>query len=193
MKEVQLGPSREQSSTAIGSTEQLSSIDSAPPAPPLDPFAAQSVQLTVNGTSYTVSVEPRDMLVNVLREDLNLIGTKRPCNRMECGACTVLINGTPINSCNYLATRAVGKQILTIEGTDSVLQALQAAWITNDASQCGYCQPGQLMTATALLKSNPSPTTDEIKSAMRGVICRCGTYLNIIEAVQAASTSLGGA
>jgi aerobic carbon-monoxide dehydrogenase small subunit len=188
MKVAQAGP-REQAS---------SSAESLPPVPvvpttPADLFAAQTITLSVNGKNYTASVEPRDMLVNVLREQLNLIGTKRPCNRMECGGCTVLINGTIFNSCNYLATRAVGKQILTIEGTDPVLQALQAAWITNDASQCGYCQPGMLMAATALLKSNPNPTTDEIKSGLRGNICRCGAYLNVIEAVQAAATGLGGA
>jgi aerobic-type carbon monoxide dehydrogenase small subunit (CoxS/CutS family) len=107
----------------------------------------------------------------------------------------VLIDGKPYYSCTYLAIRAQGKKILTIEGSnvEPVLKALQNAWHEMDASQCGYCQEGQLMSATAILKSNPHPTVDEIKAGMSGNLCRCGTYMNIIEAIQLASKNLGGA
>ncbi len=156
-------------------------------------FALQTITLNVNGTSLAAQVQPRDMLVNVLREQLGLIGTKRPCNRMECGGCTVLIDNKPYYSCTFLAIRAQGHQILTAEGgaSDKVLAAVQAAWVPNDASQCGYCQAGQVMSATALLKSNPNPTVDEIKAGMSGNLCRCGTYMNIIAAIQQAAQTLG--
>lgn len=158
-----------------------------------DPFAAKTIILNVNGVNYDTVVEPRDMLVNVLRENLGLIGTKRPCNRMECGGCTVLIDNVPYYSCTYLAVRAAqGQKILTVEGgsVDSVLKTLQAAWVTNDASQCGYCQPGRIMAATALLKNNSNPSVAEIQAGLEGVLCRCGTYVNVIEAVQAAAKNL---
>lgn len=159
-----------------------------------DPFALVPVKLTINGKSYSANVEPRAMLVNVLRETFNLTGTKRPCNRQECGGCTVMIDGRSIYSCTYLAVRASGHQITTVEGgsADPVLAALQTAWVPADASQCGYCQPGRLMAATALLHSNPNPSVDEIKAGLEGVLCRCGTYLNAITAVQAAAKALGG-
>jgi aerobic-type carbon monoxide dehydrogenase small subunit (CoxS/CutS family) len=159
-----------------------------------DPFAMVPITLTVNGKKYSSTVEPRAMLVNVLRESFNLTGTKRPCNRQECGGCTVMIDGKSIYSCTYLAVRAQGHQIETVEGgaSDPVLAALQAAWVPADASQCGYCQPGRLMAATSLLKSNPNPSVDEIKAGLEGVLCRCGTYLNAITAVQNAATALRG-
>jgi aerobic-type carbon monoxide dehydrogenase small subunit (CoxS/CutS family) len=174
----------------------MSKLQMATPSQASDPdlFAPVSITLNVNGQNYTTTVEPRAMLVNVLRENLYLTGTKRPCNRMECGGCTVVISdGTTtsaVYSCTYIATRAQGKQILTVEGSDTVLQALQSAWVPNDASQCGYCQPGRLMSATALLKSNPSPTVDQIKTAIDGNLCRCGTYINVLQAVQDAAKSL---
>jgi len=159
-----------------------------------DAFGARMIKMRVNGKEYNAMVYPRDTLVNVLREQLGLIGTKRPCNRGECGGCTVLVNNMPILSCTYLAIRADGKEILTVEGRnyDNVLKTLQDAWVEADASQCGYCQPGQLMSATALLKRNPNPSVDEIKLAMSGNLCRCGTYMNIIEAIQIAAKRLRG-
>ena len=173
-----------------------SSSSSTTPASPVstDPFAMIPITLTVNGATYTATVEPRAMLVNVLRENFNLTGTKRPCNRQECGGCTVLVDNKPFYSCTYLAVRAQGHQIETVEGgaKDPVLAAIQTAWVPADASQCGYCQPGRVMAATGLLKSNPNPTTDEIKAGLEGVLCRCGTYLNAITAVQNAATSLKG-
>lgn len=169
-----------------------------------DPFAEQQITLNVNGTDYPVTVEPRDMLVNVIREDIGLIGTKRPCNRQECGGCTVLIDDVPFNSCSYIALRAQGKKILTTEGgvasttqgapaADPVIAALQAAFVQEDGGQCAYCSPGQIMAAAGLLKQNTNPTVDEIKAAQSGNLCRCGNYLNIIQSVQAAAQSLGGA
>lgn len=165
----------------------------------VDPFAAQTVTLIVNGASYAVSVEPRDMLGNVLREDLGLIGTKRPCNRGECGGCAVLIDGVVHYSDNYPAIRlGNGQQILTVEAgvgaknPDPVISALQQAWVTEDAGQCAYCAPGMIMSAAGLLKANANPTVAQIKAALSGNICRCGAYIAIIAAVQAAATSLQG-
>jgi xanthine dehydrogenase YagT iron-sulfur-binding subunit len=160
----------------------------------VDPFAARTVTLNVNQTNYLVSVQPRAMLVNTLRENLGLIATKRPCNRMECGGCTVLIDNVPVYSCTYLTTRAEGHNILTAEGgkVDSVLNTVQQAWVTADASQCGYCQTGRVMAATALLKNNKTPSVPEIQAGLEGILCRCGTYVNVIQAVQAAAQSLGG-
>jgi len=171
------------------------------------PFAEQSVTFTVNGTSYTVSVEPRDMLANVLRDSLGLVGTKMGCNRMQCGACTVLMDGNPIESCQFPAIRAGGHTFLTVEGgvptttatgtvtvpADPVIAALQTAWVQNDGGQCAFCGPGNIMAAAGLLKVNPNPTVDEIKTALSGNLCRCGNYLNIIASIQAAATALGGA
>ena len=169
-----------------------------------DPFATRSITLNVNGQDYDVSVEPRDMLVNVIRDSVGLTGTKRPCNRMECGGCTVLIDGVPYNSCQYIAIRAVGKKILTTEAgvastakgapqPDPVISALQSAFVENDGGQCGYCSPGQIMSAAALLKANPNPSVDDIKAAQAGHLCRCGNYPNIIASIQLAAKNLGGA
>ncbi|MEM4306728.1 MAG: (2Fe-2S)-binding protein, partial [Candidatus Caldarchaeum sp.] len=157
-------------------------------------FAARTIRMRVNGKEYRAIVYPHDTLVNVLREQLGLIATKRPCNRGECGGCTVLVTGVPVLSCTYLAVRADGKEILTAEGRDfdPVLKTLQDAWVEKDASQCGYCQPGMLMSATALLKKNPNPTVSDIKLAMSGNLCRCGTYVNVIEAIQLAASRLRG-
>ena len=192
---------------AVGGRKGLQTLqitEPVQPAAPVDPFAPQAITLNVNGQDYQVTVEPRDMLVNVIREDVGLIGTKRPCNRQECGGCTVLIDGVPFNSCQYIALRAVGKKIQTTESgvasttqgapaADPVVSTLHAAFVQEDGGQCGFCSPGEIMAATALLKQNPNPTEDEIKAALSGNLCRCGNYLNIIRSVQAAAQSLGGA
>ena len=195
---LKVGAAMAATAAAIGQVKAKPAETVQPSQGPEDMLAegsAVAIKLNVNGKDYFVNVEPRDMLVNVIREQLGLTGTKRPCNRMECGGCTVLIDGKPNYSCTYLAIRAQGKKILTIEGSnvEPVLKALQNAWHEMDASQCGYCQEGQLMSATAILKSNPHPTVDEIKAGMSGNLCRCGTYMNIIEAIQLASKNLGGA
>ncbi len=179
------------------------SVTSSQQAVTVDPFALQSVTFTVNGLSQTVFVEPRETLALVLRETLGLVGTKIACNRMSCGACTVLIDGAPHESCQYLAVWAAGKNILTTEAgvassttgpaADPVVAALQSAWLEKDGGQCCFCSPGNIMAATALLKANPNPSVDDIKTALSGNLCRCGNYLNIIASIQLAATNLGGA
>ena len=173
--------------------------ESLPTTSNSDPFAVQTVTLNINGKAYDVGVEPRDMLNNILRDTLGLIGTKRPCNRGECGGCTVLIDDIPHMSCTYPAFRAVGHNIITVEGYNipssnesKVLNALQLAWVQEDGGQCSGCQPGQIMSATALLLNNPNPTLDEIKTAMSGNICRCGNYAGIIASIQTAALNLQG-
>ncbi|MDG7007043.1 MAG: (2Fe-2S)-binding protein [Nitrososphaerota archaeon] len=174
--------------------------ESVPTTSNSDPFALQAVKLNINGKDYEVGVEPRDMLNNVLRDSLGLIGTKRPCNRGECGGCTVLVDDVPTMSCSFPAYRAAGHKVITVEGYNmnpatqesNILNALQLAWVQEDGGQCSGCQPGQIMSATALLMSNPNPSVDEIKSAMSGNICRCGNYAGIIASIQLAAKNLQG-
>ena len=154
------------------------------------------LSFTVNGSPFSFPIIPGEMLAELLRERLGLTGTKIGCNEAECGACTVLVNGEPILSCSYPALRAQGKQITTIEGLAShpsglkerqSLHPLQEAFVTYGAVQCGFCTPGQIMTAYALLESNPNPTREEIRAALKGALCRCGCYPAIERAVLAAS------
>ena len=148
--------------------------------------------ITVNGNPTTVDV-PSDMpLLWVIREVLNLPGTKFGCGMSLCGACTVHVNGTAIRSCVTTIAEVNGKRITTIEGlAGSTLHPLQKAWMDVDVAQCGYCQAGQLMSAAALLKQHPNPTDAQIAEAMDGNICRCGTYLRIREAIRQAATGKG--
>jgi aerobic-type carbon monoxide dehydrogenase small subunit (CoxS/CutS family) len=145
--------------------------------------------LNVNGKKMTTDVDSTVSLLSVLRNDLNLTGSKYGCGEGQCGACTVLLNGEPTRSCITQVGRAVGKQITTIEGLekDGQLHALQEAFIKADAMQCAYCTSGMIMTGAALLTKNPRPNRDEIISGMNGNICRCGTYQRIIDAIQIAS------
>ena len=203
LSSVQLQPVREQStsSSTTGYVTISPTVTNTATAPApttianTSPFGFRTVILNVNGTNHSVNVEPRSMLVDVLRNGLGLVATKKPCNRMECGGCTVLIDGVPRESCSVIALRAVGHSIVTSEITtgDPVVNALQQAWLTEDGGQCCYCSPGFIMTATALLKGNPNPTVDQIKAGLSGNLCRCGNYLHIISAVQLAATNLGGA
>jgi aerobic-type carbon monoxide dehydrogenase small subunit (CoxS/CutS family) len=150
--------------------------------------------LTVNGKATTVDV-PGDMpLLWVLRDVLNLKGTKFGCGIGQCGACTVHLNGSAIRSCQFPASAAAGQKVTTIEGlaTGSELTAVQKAWIEHDVAQCGYCQAGQIMSATALLKQNPSPTDAQIEGFMTGNLCRCGTYVRIKAAIRSAAQSVKG-
>jgi carbon-monoxide dehydrogenase small subunit len=142
--------------------------------------------LLVNGRTRSVEVEPTETLLAVLRERLALTGTKDGCSEGECGACTVLVDGEPLDSCLLPALAVVGKAITTIEGiagTDEVLSGVQAAMVRAGAVQCGFCTPGFVMTVTALLAGNPSPTEAEIRAALAGNICRCTGYRQIVEAV----------
>ena len=151
-------------------------------------------KLTVNGKAVTVDV-PADMpLLWVIREVLNLPGTKFGCGMSLCGACTVHINGAATRSCVTTIAEANGKQVTTIEGlATNTLHPLQKAWMDIDVAQCGYCQAGQIMSAAALLKQRPNPTDAEIDAAMEGNLCRCGTYLRIREAIHKAANGKGRA
>ena len=150
---------------------------------------ARVTALNVNGKKLTVDVDSTVSLLSVLRNDLNLTGSKYGCGEGQCGACTVLLDGQPIRSCTTQVGRAAGKQIVTIEGLekDGKLHPLQEAFIKADAMQCAYCTSGMIMSASALLSKTPKPTRDDIISGMNGNICRCGTYQRIIEAIQIAS------
>jgi isoquinoline 1-oxidoreductase subunit alpha len=148
------------------------------------------INLNVNGKKQTVDVDPKTPMLWVLREYLNLVGTKYGCGIAACGACTVHLDGVAVRSCQLPASAAENKAITTIEGlSENGDHPVQQAWLEHDVPQCGYCQSGQMMTAAALLKDNPTPTDEEIESAMHGNICRCGTYLRIKAAVKTASQS----
>jgi len=155
-------------------------------------YSKKQITLTVNDKKFSLIVEPRETLLHLLRERINLTGTKRTCGRGECGGCTVLLDGNPVYSCLYLAIRADGKKITTIEGlaTEKKLHPLQQAFIEKDGYQCGFCTPGFIMSSAALLNKNKNPNLEEIKTALSGNICRCGNYLKIYEAVSAASKSM---
>ncbi|MDI9862228.1 MULTISPECIES: (2Fe-2S)-binding protein [Flectobacillaceae] len=144
--------------------------------------------LKINGKTQQIDVDPSTPILWVLRDHLNMTGTKFGCGMAMCGACTVHLDGTAVRSCS-LPVSAVGKQaITTIEGLSADgTHPVQKAWIEHDVAQCGYCQAGQIMSATALLKTNPNPTDEDIDNYMSGNICRCGTYLRIKEAIKAAA------
>jgi aerobic-type carbon monoxide dehydrogenase small subunit (CoxS/CutS family) len=149
------------------------------------------MRFMVNGASYDVDVPPDEMLLATLRDRLQLTGAKLVCGRGECGACTVLVDGVAVYSCLTIAAACDGVSITTIEGVGSEdeLHPVQRAFIEHDALQCGYCTPGQILAAIALLDANPSPTEQEVRRGMSGNLCRCGTYPKIIRAVQAAGRS----
>jgi aerobic-type carbon monoxide dehydrogenase small subunit (CoxS/CutS family) len=149
----------------------------------------KSVELYINDTVYVVEVSPLETLLEVLREKLGLFGTKYGCGSGDCGACTVLVDGKAFNSCLLLAIRMPGKQITTIEGLakSEQLHPLQQAFLEHGALQCGYCTPGMLLSAKALLDENPSPTEQDIRVALAGNLCRCTGYKKIFEAIQDAA------
>ena len=147
--------------------------------------------LRINGRHFTVRVAAGTPLLWVIREHLKMTGTKFGCGIGQCGACTVHLSGQPIHSCSFPVEAVGDKDITTIEGiNDPVARALQTAWIREEVPQCGYCQSGQIMTATAFLRANPKPTSAEIVSHMTGNICRCGTYLRIKRAIARAAATL---
>ena len=152
---------------------------------------AKTVDVEVNGARYEREVSTRRLLVHFIRDDLGLTGTHIGCDTGNCGACSVICNGTLIKSCMLLAVQADGAQIETVEGIsdDDELTDLQQAFTAHHALQCGYCTPGMLMSATALLRENPSPSEDEIRKAIHGNICRCTGYVNIVEAIKSAAAS----
>lgn len=156
---------------------------------------ANVTALNVNGKKMTVDVDPQVNLLSVLRNDLDMTGTKYGCGESQCGACTVLIDGQQQRSCVMPVGKAAGKQITTIEGLEKngQLHPLQEAFLKADAMQCGYCTPGMIMAGVALLNKNARPTRDEIAQHMERNVCRCGTYLRIIAAIQMAAERKGGA
>ena len=152
----------------------------------------KTITLTINGGEHVVAVDVKDRLLDVIRDKLHLTGTKEGCGTGECGACTVLVDGEPVNACLYLAVRAEGKDILTIEGLGDPthLHPLQLAFVHTAAVQCGFCAPGMLLTAKALLDKNPHPSEQEIRESIAGNLCRCTGYAKIIKAIQLAATLL---
>ncbi|HWP29595.1 MAG TPA: (2Fe-2S)-binding protein [Chloroflexota bacterium] len=152
----------------------------------------QRVELTVNGRPYSVVVPITRSLLDLLREDLQLTGTKKGCETGDCGACTVHLNGEPVNACLVFAFDVRGAEVRTVEGLaqEGTLHPLQRAFIEHGAIQCGYCTPGMLMTAAALLAEHPSPSEQEIREYLSGNLCRCTGYAKIIDAVQAAARAL---
>jgi isoquinoline 1-oxidoreductase alpha subunit len=149
-----------------------------------------NINLTINGKKQSVDVDPKTPVLWVLREHLNLVGTKFGCGIAQCGACTIHLDGNAVRSCVLPVSSAENKEITTIEGlSENGDHPLQKAWIEHDVPQCGYCQTGQIMTAAALLEKTPNPTDSEIEEALQGNICRCGTYLRIKAAVKTAANS----
>ena len=149
-------------------------------------------QFRVNGKEVELIIEPHMLLIDVLRDGLGLTGTKYGCGAGDCGACTVLINGKPAFSCLTLAVTAKGKDILTIEGISEKgsLHPIQQAFVDRGAVQCGFCTPGMVLSAKALLDENPSPTNDEIRTGLAGNLCRCTGYVKIIDAVESAAQTM---
>jgi aerobic carbon-monoxide dehydrogenase small subunit len=149
----------------------------------------KAITVDVNGTTYEREIDARRLLIHFLRDELDLTGSHIGCDTGNCGACSVIYNGTLIKSCMLLAVQADGGKVETVEslGEDDELDALQHSFSQHHALQCGYCTPGMLMSATALLRSNPHPSEQEIRKAIQGNICRCTGYMNIVEAIKAAA------
>ncbi len=156
-------------------------------------MAKLDVELTVNGEKHKLKVGSQERLLDTLREQLKLTGTKEGCSVGECGACTVIVDDQAVNSCMVLTAQVDGSEVITVEGleTKSGLHPLQKAFIEKQAVQCGFCTPGMLMSALALLNSNPEPSKEEIKTALEGNLCRCTGYQQIIDAVEMAAEEWG--
>lgn len=151
------------------------------------------IQLTINGKSLSAQVEPRVTLLDALRNELDLTGAKRVCDRATCGACTVIVDGKPVYSCSVLAIEAQGKSITTVEGLmqGENLHPVQQAFIDNDAQQCGFCTPGFVVASKAFLDKNPNPTPEQVRKGLGGNLCRCGTYVGVRAAVAQAAQKGG--
>ena len=165
-------------------TEMTTAADVAVPA-------TRAVTVTVNGEERSAEVEPRLLLVHFLRQTLGLTGTHVGCDTTSCGACTVLLDGTPVKSCTVLAVQADGREVLTVEGLEQggQLDPIQAGFVAEHGLQCGYCTPGMMLTSYALLQSNPDPSEADIRHAISGNLCRCTGYVNIVKAVQHAAAA----
>ncbi|MEO0472782.1 MAG: (2Fe-2S)-binding protein [Bacteroidota bacterium] len=154
----------------------------------------KEITVTVNGTAHTLEVEPRTLLVHLIRENLSMTGTHIGCDTSSCGACTVLLDGKSVKSCTILAVQANGKEISTVEGLapDGEMHPLQEGFKENHGLHCGFCTPGMLMRAVELLKDNPNPTEEEIRWGISGNLCRCTGYNNIVKAIQYAGAKMRG-
>ena len=152
------------------------------------------VKVAINGEKHEAEVEPRLLLVHLIRENLRLTGTHIGCDTSHCGACTVLLDGRPVKSCTVFAVQAHGREITTVEGLeqDGKLHPLQESFMVEHGLQCGYCTPGMLMTGVAFLKKHPKPTEDEIRWGISGNLCRCTGYVNIVKAIQHAAAKIQG-
>jgi xanthine dehydrogenase YagT iron-sulfur-binding subunit len=167
-------------------TDNWTGTVAAQPSAGPTPSEAVSVSVIINGTRHVLTVDPRTTLLDLLREHLDLTGTKKGCDQGQCGACTVLIDGCRANSCLTFAVMHDGAEITTIEGLSAkgALHRLQQAFIDHDAFQCGYCTPGQICSAVGLIAEGRAKTADDIRELMSGNICRCGAYTNIVAAIQ---------
>jgi carbon-monoxide dehydrogenase small subunit len=154
----------------------------------------RTITIEVNGDSREIEVENRRTLLQVIRDDLKLTGTKKMCDMGECGSCTVLLDGVPVNSCLVLAVDADGKKVQTIEGVahGDDLDPIQEAFVQKGAIQCGFCTPGMIMVTKAFLAKNPNPTEEEVKTAISGNLCRCTGYVRIVEAIMTSAERLRG-
>jgi carbon-monoxide dehydrogenase small subunit len=157
-------------------------------------MSTHHIKVTINGATQEADVEPRLLLVHFLRENLNLTGTHIGCDTTSCGACTVILNGTPVKSCTVLAVQADGGEIMTVEGLaqNGQLHPIQEGFWEKHGLQCGFCTPGMMLTTSAFLKQNPNPTEEEIRWAISGNLCRCTGYVNIVKAVQYAAEKMRG-
>jgi len=155
-------------------------------------MSTHQIDVTVNGEHHVAQVEARTLLVHLLREQLRLTGTHIGCDTSHCGACTVLLDGQPVKSCTVLAVQADGREVMTVEGLarDGVLSPVQQGFREEHGLQCGFCTPGMMMTATALLASDPNPSEDAIRHAISGNLCRCTGYVNIVKAIQHAAMKM---
>ena len=152
------------------------------------------VKINVNGTERAADVEPRQLLVHVIREEFELTGTHVGCDTTSCGACTVLLDGVPIKSCTMFGVQADGRSVTTVEGLagPAGLHPIQAAFKEEHGLQCGFCTPGMMLTGAALIEQNPDPSDDDVRWAISGQICRCTGYMNIVKAIQAAAATKSG-
>ncbi len=182
--------------TGILTGSLLPEADAARQAPAAKVFGptAVSIELTVNGQRRSLKLEPRVTLLEALRDRLELTGAKRVCDRTSCGACTVIMDGSPVYSCSVLAIEAQGKTIQTVESlaTGDTLHPVQEAFVENDAQQCGFCTPGFVMATKALLDKHPNPTAEQLRLGLGGNLCRCGTYVGMRRAVMQASQNMKG-
>ena len=149
------------------------------------------IKVSVNGTQHAVDVEPRMLLVHVIREELGMTGTHIGCDTTSCGACTVLLDGVPVKSCTLFGVQTDGREVTTVEGLmeGGVLNPVQAAFKEEHGLQCGYCTPGMMLVGAALLEENPDPSDDDVRWAISGNICRCTGYMNIVKAIQTAAAA----